>query len=156
MFKQINNADYLAARFETEFIKSKSEQAESKAVINIAFVVLAENGNIDEVTASEHTEIFAEWAENVSYAVNNIRRYEDNLYKCLQAHTSQAGWTPDVSASLWKKIGDPTEEYPEWSQPIGASDAYQTGDKVSYNGNHYVSTVNNNVWAPDVYGWERN
>ena len=46
--------------------------------------------------------------------------------------------------------------YPDFVQPTGAHDAYQTGDIVNYNGVLYKSKINNNVWAPDVYpsGWE--
>ena len=75
------------------------------------------------------------------------------LYKCVQEHTSQADWTPDVAVSLWSKTSDPAEEYPEWSQPIGSHDAYNTGDKVTYNKKHWISTCDNNVWQPGVYGW---
>ena len=39
-------------------------------------------------------------------------------------------------------------------QPTGAHGAYNTGDKVSYNGKRYVCTADANVYAPDVYGWE--
>lgn len=56
--------------------------------------------------------------------------------------------------SLWVAIADPSEEWPTWAQPIGATDAYMNGDKVSYNDKHYISTVDNNVWEPGVYGWE--
>ena len=44
---------------------------------------------------------------------------------------------------------------PAYVQPTGAHDAYQTGDKVTYNGAVYESLINGNVWAPDVYpaGW---
>ena len=52
------------------------------------------------------------------------------------------------------KAGDPAEEWPEWSQPIGAHDAYAAGDKVSHNSKHWVSNVNANVWEPGVYGWD--
>lgn len=48
-------------------------------------------------------------------------------------------------------------EIPVWRQPTGAQDAYQTGDKVHYPAAGdpvYVSTCDNNVWAPGVYGWE--
>lgn len=62
-------------------------------------------------------------------------------------------WAPDVAVSLWVSISDPAEEWPEWSQPVGAHDAYQTGDKVTYNGKHWISTADNNVWQPGVYGW---
>ena len=44
-------------------------------------------------------------------------------------------------------------DVPEWIQPTGAHDAYKLGAKVKYNGKVYVSTVDNNVWAPGVYGW---
>ena len=59
-----------------------------------------------------------------------------------------------MSASLWKEIGDPAAEWPEWSQPIGAVDAYALGDKVSHNDKHWISTCDSNVWEPGVYGWE--
>jgi len=42
-------------------------------------------------------------------------------------------------------------EIPEWVQPTGAHDAYMTGDKVRYKGAVYVSLIDGNVWAPDVY-----
>lgn len=133
-----------------------ARKADSTAATNgIAFVALAENGTIDGVTAGEHAELFAEWQEGIAYRTGNIRRYGDNLFKCLQDHTSQADWTPDVSVSLWKNIADPTDEWPEWSQPIGAGDAYNTGDKVSYNDEHWESNVDNNVWEPGVYGWDK-
>ena len=122
---------------------------------SIVFVTLSENDIIDPVTAGEHAELFAEWQPGIGYAIGNIRRYGEKLYKCLQAHMSQEGWEPDIAVSLWRGIADPAEEWPEWSQPIGAQDAYQTGDKVSHNGGHWISAVDNNVWEPGVfYGWE--
>ena len=64
-------------------------------------------------------------------------------------------WTPDTAASLYKKIGVTDEGFPEWVQPLGASDAYNTGDIVSYNGTLYESIVDGNVWDPVSYpaGW---
>lgn len=152
MFKLITAQEaLLKQRRDTEAVMAR--QINSDEVNSIVFVTLAENGSIDETTATEHTDCFAEWVAGVAYTVGNIRRYDEQLYKCVQAHTSQEDWTPDSSASLWSKIGDPTVEFPEWSQPIGAHDAYNKGDNVSYNGKHYVSTVDANVWQPDVYGW---
>lgn len=131
-----------------EFRQSSVEVANS-----VTFVALAENGTIDDVTAVEHTDLFSPWVVGIAYKVGDMRSYEGNLYRCVQAHTSQADWTPDTTASLWSKVGDPTEEYPEWSQPIGSHDAYAMGDKVSYDNKKWVSTVDANVWQPGVYGW---
>ena len=73
----------------------------------------------------------------------------------VQAHTSQAHWTPDQTPALFVKVS--LAEWPEWVQPTGAHDAYNTGDKVTYNGEHYVSLIDGNTWAPDAYpaGWEK-
>ena len=127
---------------------------EQKTVNSIVFVTLAEAGKIDTVTAEEHMELFAPWAYPADYKIGNLRRYNGRLYKCIGDHTSQADWTPDVAVSLWVSTSDPAEEYPAWSQPVGAHDAYNTGDKVSHNGKHWTSDVDANVWEPGVYGWE--
>ena len=73
------------------------------------------------------------------------------LYECIQAHTPQVGWNPALTPALWKRVS--IEEWPEWVQPIGASDAYMKGDHVSHNDKHWESEVDNNVWEPGTYGW---
>lgn len=143
------------ARLTRENDRLRRELDDTGQVTSISFVTLAESGQIDDVTAAEHTDTFATWEPDIAYAVGNIRKHEDNLYRCAQAHTSQTGWEPDKTPALWVKIGDPAEEWPEWSQPVGAHDAYMKGDKVSYNGAHWISGIDNNVWQPGVYGWEQ-
>lgn len=88
----------------------------------------------------------------VSYGVNSV--FDPQLYQVLSEHTSAKEWPPDATPSLYKAIGVTEEGYPEWVQPVGTTDAYNTGDIVSYNDTLYKSVVDNNVWAPDVYGWE--
>ena len=119
----------------------------------IMFVTMAEAGSIDDVTAAEHADLFSPWAYPVGYTKGNIRRYNGALYRCLSDHTSQADWTPDAAPSLWVGVSDPAEEWPKWSQPVGAHDAYSAGAKVSHNGKHWISTTDGNVWEPGVYGW---
>lgn len=105
--------------------------------------------------------VFPKYTVGKVYKVKEIFSYGENsvgdpqLYQVLQAHTSSDAWTPDTAFSLYKKIGVTDQGYPEWVQPLGASDAYNTGDIVSYNGVLYKSTIDGNVWAPDAYpaGW---
>lgn len=123
-------------------------------VSSIAFVRMAESGLIDAITATENIAVFSPWVTSVQYKQGDMRRYDGKLYQCIVAHTSQEGWSPDVAASLWKLCGDPAEEWPEWSQPIGAHDAYNTGDQVTFGGKHWRSTIDGNVWQPGVAGWE--
>ena len=107
---------------------------------------------LDDETALTGVELFPTWVVGKAYAVNDRAQYNGTLYKCVQAHTSQADWAPDATPALWVKVS--LDEYPEWVQPTGAHDAYNIGDKVTYNGQHYVCTSNANVYAPDVYGWQ--
>ena len=141
-------------RYEDKFTPVSVSLKQMNEVASITFVTLAESGSIDDVTAGEHADVFAMWEVDIAYVVGNIRRYSDGkLYRCLQAHTSQADWEPDAAASLWVNVSDPAEEWPEWSQPVGAHDAYAMGDKVSHGGKHWTSTAAANVWEPGVYGW---
>lgn len=105
--------------------------------------------------------MFPKYQVGKAYSVKEVFSYGENgvgdpqLYQVLQAHTSAAEWTPNTTPSLYKKIGVTEDGYPEWVQPLGASDAYNMGDVVSYNGTLYKSTIDGNVWAPDAYpaGW---
>lgn len=97
-----------------------------------------------------------------AYKVKEVFSYGENevgdaqLYQVLQDHTSAEQWTPDTAVSLYKPIGVTEDGHAEWVQPLGASDAYNKGDIVSYNGTLYRSTINGNVWSPVDYpqGWE--
>ena len=100
----------------------------------------------------EQAETVPKWDADYSYDVGDRRQYNELLYRCVQAHTSQAGWEPPNVPALWVRTS--VDEWPEWIQPTGAQDAYNTGDKVSHNEKHWVSTVDANVWEPGVYGWD--
>ena len=104
--------------------------------------------------AEQVPDAFPSWAAGVEYSVGYRVKWSEYLWKCVQAHTSQEGWEPDVATSLWSRIGDPADEWPEWIQPTGAHDAYALGSKVSHNGGHWISIYDANVYEPGVYGWE--
>lgn len=114
------------------------------------------SASLPDEDALEAVELFPLWAADTEYAVDIRVRYEDKLYRCVQAHTSQIGWEPPAVPALWTEVAKPGE-IPVWRQPTGAQDAYMTGDKVHYptaDDPVYISTVDNNVWQPGVYGWE--
>ncbi len=110
----------------------------------------------------EVASVFPKYQIGKSYKEKEVFSYGENsvgdaqLYQVLQNHTSAEEWTPDTATSLYKKIGVTEDGYPEWVQPLGASDAYNLGDIVSYNGKLYVSIIDVNVWSPEDYpqGWE--
>ena len=142
------------AMLQKESSRANNTSNNLQQVSSLVFVKLAESGDFDEVTATENMESFLFWKKDVKYTPGKIRRYPENgesevkLYQCIQEHTSQSDWTPDVAVSLWKLIGDPSVEYPPWSQPLGAHDAYGLDAKVSHVNFKWISRHPHNVWEP--------
>ncbi len=133
------------------YLQAQENQLPLTEKIDNTSISLGEvDAKVDEVVG----EIFPEWNPNgYDYFAGERVKYDGLLYRCIQAHKSQADWTPDTAVSLWVAIDDPAIEWPEWKQPAGAHDAYMKGDKVSHNEKHWVSDIDNNVYEPGVYGW---
>lgn len=113
---------------------------------------------LDEITAAmtdeealEHKVLFKLWQPGLEYQKDEKVRYGDNLYQCIQPHTSQADWMPPAVPTLWRAFSE--EQYPEWVQPTGAHDAYAQGATVTHNGKKWASDLDGNTWEPGVYGW---
>lgn len=114
----------------------------------------------DESEMMKIADIYPKWNGNSkAYKIGDIISYgvnadgETQLYTVIQAHTSQANWTPDTAVSLYKKVGFTESGVSIWTQPLGATDAYAKGDTVEHNGKLWVSDIDGNVWEPGVYGW---
>ena len=107
----------------------------------------------DEV-ALTGVELFPRWnGDGIEYKVDERVSYNGILFKCLQAHTSQATWTPTDAPSLWARVLIPDPQViPEWEQP-DSTNPYMKGDKVTHNEKIWQSDIDNNVWEPGVYGW---
>ena len=129
--------------------------AESKATAAAARLAIKQTvlaGVLAEEDLGQIVDLWPAWAAGVSYAIDEIVRHEGSLYKAVQAHTSQADWTPDVVPALFAEIAPPGL-IAEWVQPTGAQDTYSLGDLVTHVGKTWESTVDNNSWEPGVYGW---
>ena len=96
-------------------------------------------------------DLYPVWMVGISVAKDSRYQYNGKLYKCVQAHTTQADWTPDVTPALWVIVR--LEEWPDWVQPTGSHDAYAKDAKVTHNNKKWTSDVDSNVWEPGVYGW---
>lgn len=127
-------------------------RSEAQAFINALLVLRTKAADEQAIDAAA---VYPTWREDVAYVTGERVRYNEILYKVLQDHTSQTTWTPESAPSLFAKvlISD-TETIPEWTQP-DSTNPYQTGDKVTHNGATWISTIDNNVWEPGVYGWTK-
>ncbi len=105
----------------------------------------------DDGAALENIYLYPAWLPGAAVATGERRRYGDTLYRAVQAHTTQAGWTPDMTPALWTAVS--LEEWPAWVHPTGAHDAYAKGDRVTHKGAHWISDIDANVWEPGAYGW---
>lgn len=123
---------------------SKAYARKLRAMIEKASLSLTDEDALQAV------ELYPAWQTGTAYTVDERIRYNSTLYRCVQAHTSQADWTPDATPALWTVVS--LDEWPEWVQPTGAQDAYAKGDKVSHNDKHWISEVDGNVWEPGIYG----
>lgn len=135
-------------------IKKIEEMDEKEKSLSKIGKIVA-NQVTDDIVALQIQEFYDEWTTDIHVVVGQYLLYQDVLYKVLTQHTTQESWTPDVASSLFAKVlADPTgETVLDWEQP-DSTNPYMKGDKVIHNGVTYVSTVDNNVWEPGVYGWE--
>lgn len=115
--------------------------------------ILKISASLQDDYAWETPELFPVWHEDIDVLTGERYRYGEKLYKVVQSHHTQSNWTPDMTPALWTEVAKPGE-IPEWKQPTGVQDAYMTGDKVRHNETVWISTVDNNVWEPGVYGWD--
>lgn len=109
---------------------------------------------------------------SLMYHYGDVVRYQGKLVR--STHRGLNHWIPGTLAfdgRIWEVIEEATEtpedsESPEtneqpaapaYRQPSGGHDAYGVGDRVTFNGAVYESTIPNNVWSPADYpqGWKK-
>ena len=133
---------------------TKEEQLENQR--NLALTFFAET--LSDAQALQVPMLFDEFNGNgVAYEVGKRIMFEGVLYKVIQAHTSQAEWTPTAAPSLFAKVINETVDgsIPEFEQP-DSTNPYMKGDRVLFNGKVYESLIDNNVYSPEAYpaGWK--
>lgn len=133
---------------------TKEEQLENQRKLALTF--FAET--LTDAQALQVPMLFDEFDGNgVAYEVGKRVLYNDILYKVIQAHTSQASWTPVAAPNLFAKVINETIDgsIPEFEQP-DSTNPYMKGDRVLFNGKVYESLIDNNVYSPEAYpaGWK--
>lgn len=76
------------------------------------------------------------WIAGEQVSVGTERTYEGKTYKCLQAHVTQADWTPPATPALWAVVPTVPEEPTTDAWAVGV--AYAVGDMVTYEGVTYT------------------
>ena len=114
--------------------------------------------NLTDEEAVKVKGLYLPWEVGIKYSVDDVRRYGDKLYRCLQAHTSQADWTPDAVPALWVEVSAPGE-YREIKDNMLPTEAFAKGEVGWYQSkdNLWKSLIDANVYTPETYpaGWEK-
>ena len=96
--------------------------------------------NVDDNTALRMTTFYPEWAANTEYTTDYKAQRSGRLWRCLQAHTSQAGWEPENAASLWTEICESHSGTLEDPIPYNGNMALESGKYYSQNSKIYRCT----------------
>lgn len=140
----------------TMYKPEKTPEAQAEVQAAAVAVAQIQAQSLTDEQALTVKAIYPIWDGNgVSYQKDFYLTYNEELYKVLQAHTSQADWTPDAAPSLFAKVlpGQDGTGIGEWVQP-GSTNPYMTGDQVTHNGKTWESLIDNNVWEPGAQGSE--
>ena len=118
----------------------------------------------NNITEEQKTEL-DELARNNANAENSYAPFQEQIDKAF-SQISELKTTIEANAAgmlalkeAIEKLGakietpveEPKEEFPEYIQPTGAHDAYNTGDKINFNGNRYICKMDGCVWSPEEY-----
>ena len=95
---------------------------------------------LDDETALTDVELFPIWTIDRVYAVGDKVQRNSKLWRCLQAHTSQAGWEPENAASLWTEICESHAGTLEDPIPYNGNMALESGKYYSQNSKIYRCT----------------
>ncbi len=123
-----------------------------------SITIKAQLDTIGDAAVAEVAALFPDWTPGAKVKPGDVLAWDGTLVECIQAHTTQADWTPDKVPALWTPVRKVAGAAPdEWVQPVGASDAYRKGDRVLFQGATYESVIDANVWSPTGYpaGWKK-
>ena len=145
------------------YIRTEDEQAlnnlgvDAKEAVEVRDAIDIFLATVPDEEVESVKVLFPQWKVGIYYKMNTRVRFKENVYKILQAHTSQEDWMPDVAVSLYAPllINEETNEILKWAQP-DSTNPYMIGDKVIFEEKIYESLIDNNIWSPADYptGWQ--
>ena len=147
-----------------EELTRKQEEQEQSIKSILKTITLAKD--LSDNQKEEILSRYEEYQDNKEYKEGDKFTFDGKIYEVIQGHRSQADWIPSSTPALYKEFlsvkikdeaGNESEVVAEFKKPTGAHDAYQKGDKVSFEGAIYESTIDNNAYSPFEYqqGWKK-
>ena len=123
-----------------------------------------------DLTDDERTELIALAQDNakpensyaplqtqIDQAFAELKTLRETVEANAQGLASLKTAVESLGGTVTEPTPEPAEEWPAYVQPTGAHDAYKTGDKITFDGTHYICKMDGCVWSPADYpaGWEK-
>ena len=96
--------------------------------------------SLDDRTALSAVALYPAWAAGVDYSTGYKAQHGGRLWRCLQAHTSQADWTPENTPALWTEICETHAGTLTDPIPYSGNMALESGKYYSQSGAVYLCT----------------
>ena len=144
---------------QVEFTQTKQVVADMKAQVDTLVVSIS---NLTKEQEEALADKYDPWEVGITYSAGDKVHYESVNYEVLQEHTSQDDWLPSDTPSMYKVIKNDDIETDEGTVEVidefeaNSTNPYSIGDKVTFQGKVYESTIDNNVWSPTDHpqGWK--
>ena len=100
---------------------------------------------------------YAPVQEQIDEAFSQISELKITMEANAQGMSALKEAVEKLGAKIETPVEEPKEEYPEYVQPTGAHDCYNTGSKITFKGEKYTCLVDGCVWSPEEYpqGWKK-
>ena len=124
-------ADVLAQTLPLETFVSVSAEEALPNALGLLFRLAVADGRVTdaELLAIQPALEGRLWQPGIVVSVGDVYAYGGCLWRCLQPHTTQGDWPPDLTPALWRKVEVETEsEVRVWQ----ASVDYMAGDVLVY------------------------
>ena len=100
-------------------------------------MIVKASTSLSDTDALTAQELFDSWKPDTDYAEGDRRRWDGRLYKCRQAHISQAIYPPDIVPALWEVVapegkGDSPDNPIEYDQSMAIEEGkfYRENDVI--------------------------
>ena len=149
------SAEQIAAEQEAylQAIESQLDVKKVKYLIQKLAAPMIDTMSMDSTDINAFISIYDQWRIGKYYEANAVVVKDSNLFRIIQAHTSQSDWLPGQTPALYQpyRVPGTVTEF----KPPTAENPYNIGDKVRFEGKTYESLIDGNVWSPAQYpaGW---
>jgi hypothetical protein len=102
--------------------------------------IVKASASLDDTDALKAKELYDNWEAGKDYIADKRLRFDDDLYRVKQAHTSQSDWTPDIAASLYEKVPEQGQGTLDNPIPYSGNMALELGKYYTQDGVIYLCT----------------